>query len=111
MRRIGLSPYPLSRGEVVVIRSPITPKRMDLKRIIGLPTEAISWSQGRFQVNDTLLMESYAKIPSAPPGDDEVQACHLGSDEYFVAGDNRLHSCDSRRYGPVNRSAILGTIS
>ena len=99
-----------SRGDAVVIRSPAMPKRLELKRIIGLPYEELSWSAGRFRVNGALLDEPYARLRSAPPGDDEVHVVHLGPQDYFVAGDNRLYSQDSRQYGPVARFAILGKI-
>lgn len=99
-----------SRGELVVVRPPGTPPRVDIKRVIGLPNEQIAWTQGLFRVNGELLQEPYARIPAAPPGDDEIQTRRLGPDEYFVAGDNRLYSHDSRRYGPVRRTAILAKV-
>jgi signal peptidase I len=83
---------------------------VELKRVIGQPGEEITWGRGRFQVNGFLLDEPYARIPPAPPGDDEVRAVLLGPNEYFMAGDNRLYSHDSRQYGPLSRRAILGKI-
>lgn len=99
-----------ARGDVVVIRSPLKPGRLEVKRIIGLPTEEIAWGQGPFQVNGTPLDEPYARIRPAPPGDDACTVCRLGPRDYFVAGDNRLYSDDSRRWGSVARSAIVGKI-
>ena len=99
-----------ARGELVVVRPPGTPARIEIKRVIGLPNEQIAWGQGLFRVNGELLHEPYAHIPVAPPGDDEIRTRHLGPDEYFVAGDNRLYSHDSRRYGPVTRTAILAKV-
>ncbi len=101
---------PPARGDVVAIRSPVARDRLELKRVIGLPGEEIAWSDGRFHVNGVALGESYARIPPSPPGDLEQRATRLGRHEYFVAGDNRLYSHDSRRYGPVNRSVIRGKI-
>ena len=99
-----------SRGDLVVVRPPGTPAHLEIKRVVGLPNEQIAWNQGFFRVNGELLHEPYARIPAAPPGDDEIQTRRLGPDEYFVAGDNRLYSHDSRRYGPLTRTAILGKV-
>ncbi|MBI4362403.1 MAG: signal peptidase I [Euryarchaeota archaeon] len=96
------------RGDIVVLRPPATPRRLDLKRVVGLPGEMVSWGRGEFRVNGSPLAEPYARSPPAPPGDDEVQAWRLGPDEYFVMGDNRLHSTDSRHHGPVKRDRIAG---
>ena len=97
-----------ARGDIVALRSPAAPERLELKRIIGLPNETVSWRGGSVSVNGAPLSEPYARIPSAPPGDDEWLTVHLDSDTYFVAGDHRLYSHDSRNYGPVHRAAILG---
>ena len=97
-----------ARGDVVALRSPVAPERLELKRIIGLPNETVSWRGGNVSVNGAPLSEPYVRIPSVPPGDDEWLTVHLNSDTYFVAGDNRLYSHDSRNYGPVPRAAILG---
>ena len=99
-----------ARMDVVAIVSPVEPCRLELKRVIGLPGELITWSRGRFAINGAALEEPYARIPEAPPGDDERYAWRLGSDEYFVVGDNRLYSRDSRLYGPIRRSAIRAKV-
>ena len=98
------------RGDVIVFRSAEDPARCDLKRIIGLPRETVVWQAGNFWVNGVALEEPYARIARPSPGDDERHTLHLGARDYVVAGDNRLYSLDSRRYGPVPRSAILGKI-
>ena len=100
----------LRRGDVVVVKPPTRTKRLEIKRVLGLPNETVSWSDGRIQVNHRPLEEPYAKIPAHPPGDDETRTVHLGPGQYFVAGDNRLFSHDSRRYGPISRRAILGVV-
>ena len=98
------------RGDVVVIRSPEARARLELKRIVGLPGETVCWQRGRLSVNGRELEEPYAMSPPVPPGDDAPSVWRLGRREYFVAGDNRLYSRDSRVYGPVRRSAIVGKI-
>lgn len=100
-----------SRGDVVILQSPEAADRIELKRVIGLPRETVSWSGGRFQINERPLDEPYARIAEAPPGDDGSSSCRLGARDYFVAGDHRLYSRDSRHYGPVTRSMILGKVS
>jgi signal peptidase I len=109
--RVRVRPYGSGspdRGDVVVIRSPIAPARLELKRIIGLPDEEVAWTGGVVLINGARLDEPYARIPAAPPGDDQAGSCRLRAGEYFVAGDNRLHSTDSRGYGPVALASIAG---
>jgi signal peptidase I len=115
-KRVRLNPFaywwkPPRRGDVVALRSPEDPKRYDLKRIVGLPGETISWIGGRIQVQGVPLPEPYARIHPSPPGDDQQQSLRLKVGEYFVAGDNRLYSRDSRHYGPVQASHLIGRVS
>lgn len=100
----------LRRGDVVVMRSPAGRDRLELKRIVGLPFEEVSWTGGRLWINGRVLHEPYARIPPLPPGDDDRHSRRLGPDEYFTVGDNRLHSTDSRSYGPVPLSLISGKV-
>lgn len=100
-----------ARGDVVVIRSPEDPRRQELKRIVGLPHEELSWGGQRLRVNGQALEEPYVPFRPESPGDGLMQAVRLGPGQYFVAGDNRLHSRDSRHYGPVQRRAILGRVA
>ena len=99
-----------ARMDVVVVASPKEPGQMELKRVIGLPGERVTWSRGRFAIDGAPLEEPYARIPESPPGDDARDMWQLGPDEYFVAGDNRLYSRDSRVYGPIRRSAIRAKV-
>ncbi len=94
-----------ARGDVVAVRRA---ERLDLKRIVGLPGERVSWNSGTIKINGTALDEPYAMIPPPVPGDGEWRTVHLSRNEYFVAGDHRLYSTDSRRFGPVIRDAIVG---
>ena len=109
--RVRVRPYALrspGRGDVVVIRSPALPARLELKRIVGLPDEEVVWTGGVVRINGARLDEPYARIPVSPPGDDQALFYRLRPGEYFVAGDNRLHSTDSRSYGPVALASIAG---
>ncbi len=68
----------LRRGDVVVVKPPTRAERLEIKRILGLPNETVSWSGGRIQVDHRPLEEPYAHIPAQPPGDDEVRIVTLG---------------------------------
>ncbi len=96
------------RGSVVVLEAPDDPGRWDVKRLIGLPGELIEWQAGQFSINGTPLQEPYARLSAQGPGDhQESRTVRLGPREYFVAGDNRPSSRDSRHYGPVSRNRLV----
>ena len=97
------------RGDLVVIRLATAPPRLELKRVVGLPYEHVRWTANGLLVNGTPIHEPYARIAPAP-GDDDAQEWRLGPGEYFVMGDNRLHSQDSRHYGPIRGAQIVGKI-
>jgi signal peptidase I len=95
-----------SRGDVIVLDSPTTPDELLIKRVIGLPNETIVIRGGRVFVDGTELDEPYVlSYCTSRSCDGEWQ---LGSDEYFVLGDNRSRSLDSHSFGPVKRSTIKG---
>lgn len=104
MRGNNLSKRPHARGEIVVAVLKGCERRI-LKRVVGLPGERIAFSEGVLLVNGQNLVEPY--LGGLPPylGLDNSHLS-LGSDEYFLMGDNRAHSTDSRHYGPVSRSQI-----
>ena len=102
------------RGEVVVFRFPEDPKQFFIKRIIGLPEEPIEIRNNQVKIfneqNPTglILDESGYLDPSQiTEGNLKVR---IGENEYFVLGDNRLHSSDSRRWGLLNKSFITGKV-
>ncbi len=91
------------RGDVVVFALENQPKDY-IKRVIGLPGETIEISNGVVYVDGRPLEEPYA-LPA--PGDARP-AVRLAADEYFVMGDNRGNSQDSRSFGPIRRGDIVG---
>lgn len=98
------------RGEIVLVRSPAAGEEglVLVKRVIGLPGERISIHDGRVAVNAKLLDEPYLFVPFTPgPLTGEWS---LGPAEYFLLGDERLRSDDSRRWGPVSVRNILGRV-
>jgi signal peptidase I len=100
------------RGEVIVFKYPNNPSQRYIKRIIGLPGETIEIKSGSViihsQVREEVLDESeYLLSTVQTPGDVKLS---LGEDEYFVLGDNRGLSSDSRRWGPLKREHIIGKV-
>lgn len=101
------------RGEVVVLRFPRDPSQFFIKRLVGLPGERIVIDSGRvavFSAGDTVgrvLDEGYLPNNHITYGKIERQ---LARDEYFVLGDNRLSSSDSRIWGPLRRKDIVGRV-
>lgn len=100
-----------ARGEVVVFKYPAQSREYFLKRIIGLPGERVRVADGRLTIYNAahpegvVIAEAY--LPPDLPTQGE-QIITIGPDQYFVLGDNRGNSFDSRRIGPVDRSAIVG---
>lgn len=95
------------RGDVVVLRPPLTVSEGDefIKRIVGLPGETIRISGGRVYINGKLLNEPY--IPSSFSTNGGFFLVNnvdytVPKEKYFVMGDNREHSSDSRYWGPVS---------
>lgn len=102
------------RGETLVFRYPQDPSEFFIKRIIGLPGETVEVSNGLVIIynsehpNGLTLDESvYLPEDTVTPGRKKVT---LGSNEYFVMGDNRDASLDSRVFGPITLDAIVGRV-
>jgi signal peptidase I len=97
------------RGEVVVFKNPMNEHQRFIKRIIGLPGETVEISDGKIFISNgekKVLQEPYLNF-SFTAGDIRIT---LGKDEYFVLGDNRQFSLDSRRFGPIKKKEIVGRV-
>ena len=119
--RLSYHLHPVHRGDIVVFaRPPLEDQEYaDLvKRVIGLPGETISSKDGHVYINDKLLAEPW--LPPGPdsftgplPGDSHQQfnlpgPVKIPAGEYYVMGDNRTDSEDSRFFGPIPESLIVG---
>lgn len=80
-----------------------------VKRIVGLPGETVDLVDGRLLVDGNPLDEPYANGETLPTG--ETERWEIGDNEYFVLGDNRGDSVDSRVFGPVDASSIIGRVA
>jgi signal peptidase I len=98
------------RGDIIVFNSPrpLSPNEPPLiKRVIGLPGDVVEVIDTMLYINGELLDEPYINEPCNPSWCRDNR-WELGTDEYFVMGDNRNNSNDSRRFGPVRRGNIIG---
>lgn len=102
------------RGDIVVFRYPRDPRQFFIKRVIGLPGETVVVAGGTVSVIDadnprgTALDESeYLEGEVFTAGDKRVT---LRQGEYYLLGDNRVSSLDSRIFGPVDRGMIIGRV-
>ena len=98
-----------SRGRIVVLRHPSQTHRIYIKRVVGLPNESISLRNGVVFIGDLMLHEAYLGN-SLNLNWTTDREWWMGPDEYFVMGDNRNDSEDSRIFGPISRDLILGSV-
>ena len=91
------------RGDVVVFIPPNNPRDKYIKRIIGLPGETVSVQSGVVYINGKPLQEPYVDSPMS-----DMPEVKVPYDSVFVMGDNRSVSLDSRAFGPVKISSIIG---
>lgn len=104
------------RGDVIVFHAPDAagcPKGTGcdfIKRVLGLPGETLTVHDNHIYVNDQPLEEPYipADFQTLPGPATKDKSITLGANEYFVSGDNRPYSSDSRAWGPITKDEIVG---
>jgi signal peptidase I len=98
--------HPPQRGDIIILRPPTDNSKDFIKRIIALPGEKILISEGYVYINGRKLDEPY--LPDAWVVLNNFPAKVMGPNEYFVMGDNRNRSQDSRTFGPITKDRIDG---
>src|SRR3989344_315121 len=99
------------RGDVVIFRYPLDQSQFFIKRVIGLPNETVEIKEGKVIIYNKqnpmgfVLVESYLDVDQETQGTFRMK---LDGNDYYVLGDNRLRSSDSRVWGALNRSLITG---
>ncbi|MFN7923494.1 MAG: signal peptidase I [Bryobacteraceae bacterium] len=96
----------IERGDMVVFWYPGDPSKSYIKRIVGLPGDRVEILEGVVSVNGKELREDY--VPPAYRDTQSVPATVVPPDHYWVLGDHRSSSNDSRSWGPVHRRHIYG---
>jgi signal peptidase I len=103
-----------ARGDIVVFQTPpnaaqqCPPAGTFVKRIVGLPGETIAIRDGEVRINGQRLIEPY--IPPGRRDFNSYDPLAIAPGEYFVMGDNRTQSCDSRVWGTVPRENLIGKV-
>lgn len=97
------------RGDVIVFRAPTEEKQYYIKRVIGLPGEKIVVKDGEVFINGTKLNEQYLAEGTVTKTLQQGEFA-LGANQFFVLGDNRMVSFDSRNWGPLSRGKIVGLV-
>lgn len=95
------------REDIVILLDPIGRQSDFVKRVIAVPGDKIEIRGGRTYINGKLLNESYLARDGSQ---DNIGPIKIPQDQYFVMGDNRARSSDSRRFGPIPRKNILGKV-
>ena len=97
---------PINRGDVVVFWYPLDRSKSFIKRVIGLPGEMVEIHQGILSVNGQVVPEPY--VPPMYEDVSDFGPVRVPKDSYFVMGDHRISSNDSRVFGPVASRFIYG---
>lgn len=97
---------PIERGDVVVFWYPLDRSKSFIKRVVALPGESVEIRGGRLSVNGAEIREPY--VPPQYADFSDYGPVRVPSDAYFVMGDHRISSNDSRVFGPVPSQFIYG---
>lgn len=98
-------------GDIIILKNPRDESQDFIKRVIAVPGDTIKISNQKVYLNDQLLNEPYLPQDTPTPAGvflTEGQTIKAANNQYFVLGDNREHSSDSREWGPVKKEEIIG---
>ncbi len=93
----------IERGDLLVFKNPHQPDELLVKRVVGLPGDVLSVEGGRLLVDGRPLDEPWGPTGGLPPA-------RVPAGRYYVLGDNRAASVDSRRFGPVEARLVVGKV-
>lgn len=102
LNKIGVKVNDIKRFQIVVIK---TSDSYLIKRVIGLPGETIKYNNGKLYINGKVIKDKYYKNNNTS----DFEEVKIPEDSYFVMGDNRSNSIDSRRIGTIEKTDIMGT--
>lgn len=94
----------INRFDIIVLDEEKDNEKI-IKRVIGLPGDTVAIKKGKIYINDKVIDDEYAYGETS-----DYDKVTLGDDEYFILGDNRLISKDSRYFGPIKEKEIKGKI-
>ena len=94
----------INRFDIIVLDEEKDNEKI-IKRVIGLPGDTVAIKKGKIYINDKVIDDEYAYGETS-----DYDKVTLGNDEYFILGDNRLISKDSRYFGPIKEKEIKGKI-
>lgn len=98
------------RGSVVLVETDEpAPARWQIKRVVGLPGDRLELRDGLLFINGSHHPEPYLNGLPAYLGT-EAHSWEMAAGEFFLLGDNRVHSSDSRKYGPISTTQIAGVV-
>lgn len=113
LNRVGYRLHPPERGDIVILHDPFDPAQDFVKRVVGLPGDRLLIRAGYLYVNGARVSEPYVANPwvlttNWPPFPTEADGETVPPGNYFVLGDNRDNSGDSRLFGYVTTREIVG---
>lgn len=111
VNKLSYDLHPIHRGDIVVFKNPPNQGSVTkdlIKRVIGLPGETVEFRDDHVLINGKVLNEPYLKGDVLTEADGPVAKATLGKNQYFVMGDNRPNSHDSRFFGPIPKSLVIG---
>ena len=106
--KLGIRKGGMRRFDIVVMYKPDEPEKSLIKRIVGLPGEVVEIRNGEVLINDKPLKQISGGDPGTGRAPSDMKALLIPRGTYFVLGDNRSVSFDSRQFGPVPQKYIFG---